>query len=91
MIHFTILLANDSGIDSRKKAKNSQGIRIAILLELESTQPYSRLFESWSMRLRDRPRVSNDRRDQSQIPEPAALFAYACLHKGIKALKSACG
>ena len=38
-IHFMILLANVSGIDSRKKAKNSQGIRIAILLESESTQP----------------------------------------------------
>ena len=34
-IHFTILLANDSGIDSRKKAKNSEGIGIAILLESE--------------------------------------------------------
>ena len=31
--HFTILLANDS--NSRKKAKNSQGIEIAILLESE--------------------------------------------------------
>ena len=36
---FTILLANDSGINSRKKTKNSQGIRIAFLLESESTQP----------------------------------------------------
>ena len=34
-----ILLANNSGMDSRKKAKNSQGIGIAILLESESTQP----------------------------------------------------
>ena len=33
-----ILLANDSGIDSRKKAKNSQGLGIAILLESELTQ-----------------------------------------------------
>ena len=39
LIHFTILLATDSGIDSRKKAKNSQGIGIEILLESESTQP----------------------------------------------------
>ena len=39
LIHFTILLANNSGIYSRKKAKNSQGIGIAILLESESTQP----------------------------------------------------
>ena len=39
LIHFTILLANYSGIDSRKKAKNSKGIGIAILLESESTQP----------------------------------------------------
>ena len=38
-IHFTILLANNSGINSRKKAKNNQGIRIAILLESELTQP----------------------------------------------------
>ena len=37
-IHFTILLANDSGIDSRKKAKNSEGIGMAILLESELTQ-----------------------------------------------------
>ena len=37
-IHFTILLANDSGINSRKKAKNNQGIGIAILLESDSTQ-----------------------------------------------------
>ena len=28
-----LLLANDSGIDSRKKVKNSQGIGIAIFLE----------------------------------------------------------
>ena len=33
-----ILLANDSGIDSRKKAKN-KGILIVILLESDSTQP----------------------------------------------------
>ena len=38
-IHFTILLANDSGIESRHKVENSQGIGIAILLESESTQP----------------------------------------------------
>ena len=37
-IHFTILLANDSGIDSRKNTKNCQGIGIAILLETESAQ-----------------------------------------------------
>ena len=37
-----ILLANNSRIDSRKRAKNSQGIGNAILLESESTQPYSR-------------------------------------------------
>ena len=36
-IHFMILLANNSGIDSRKNAKNGQGI--AILLESESAQP----------------------------------------------------
>ena len=45
MIHFRFILRffwpHDSGIDSRKKAKNSQGIGIAILLESESTQPYS--------------------------------------------------
>ena len=35
-IHFTILLANDSGIASRKKTKNSQEIVIAILLESET-------------------------------------------------------
>ena len=33
---FSIHLANDSGIDSRKKAKNSQGIGVANLLESES-------------------------------------------------------
>ena len=33
-----ILMADNSGIDSRKKAKNIQGIGIAILLESESTQ-----------------------------------------------------
>ena len=37
--HFTILLANDFGIDSRKNAKNGQGVGIAILLEWELTQP----------------------------------------------------
>ena len=36
--HFTILLANDSGIDSRKNAKNGQGIGIAIIVESESAQ-----------------------------------------------------
>ena len=44
-IHFTVLLDNDSGINSRKKAKNSQGMGIAILLESESTQPYFRLLQ----------------------------------------------
>ena len=32
-IYFTIFLAKDSRIDSRKKAKNSQGIGIAIPLQ----------------------------------------------------------
>ena len=37
-------MTKDSRIDSRKNAKNSQGIGIAILLELELTQPYSPSF-----------------------------------------------
>ena len=37
LIHFMILLANNSGIDSRKNAKNGQGI--GILLESKSAQP----------------------------------------------------
>ena len=41
-IRFTIFLSNDSGIDSRKKAKNSQGLGIGILLESELTQPQRR-------------------------------------------------
>ena len=46
-IHFTILLSNNSGIDSRNNAIKGQGIGIAILLESESTQPYNGWMDGW--------------------------------------------